>query len=135
MDKRSKKLVKCALYNYPKFFNSVVISTVDWAESNMAIDYSKVAVSSSPGNYKENQLCKILDDNLSKLKWCKVVEKTLEHYHFEKDKRDFVNLHFFRNKSEVATCIALEISRPTFYRWQDEVLEIAFNWAREYKLL
>ena len=135
MEKDAKKVVKFALYNYPKFFDSVVISTVEWAESNMAIDYSKVAVSSSPGNYKESQLCKILDDNQSKLKWCNVVEKVLEHYHFDEQRIKFIQTHFFKHKSDIATCMEVGICRATFFNWQNEILDIAVKWAKELKLI
>lgn len=135
MKKRARDLIKHAFYNYRDMQKVAVISTVDWAESNFAIDYSKVSVQSSPSNYKETQLCALLDDNLKNVRWCYVVEKVLDHYHFERDKIRFITEHYFRKKSDVLTCIEVGICRATFYNWQEEILETAYKWAKELKLI
>lgn len=114
---------------------SAVISTVEWAESNFAVDYSKVSVQTSPGNYKEAQLCAILDDNLKIVRWCYVVEKVLDHYHFEKDKIRFIQEHYFKQKGDIETCFDVGIGRATFYRWQEEIIEEAYKWAKELRLI
>ena len=135
MTNEIRKRIKQAFYDYPKMFKQAVISTVEWAESNMAVDYNKVSVQTSPGNYKETQLCALLDDNLKIVRWCSVVEKVLEHYHFEKDKIKFIESHYFNKKSDNNTCIEICIGRATFYRWQDEIIEEAYKWAKELKLI
>ena len=66
MEQRSRRAIKSALKNYLKNFDNVVQSTVDWAENNMAVDYGKVVVKSSKGNYKETQLCGLIDENQKK---------------------------------------------------------------------
>ena len=135
MKKRARDLIKHALYNYRDMQKVAVISTVDWAESNFAIDYSKVSVQSSPSNYKETQLCALIDDNLKKVRWCYVVEKVLDHYHFEPDKQKFIREHYFLKKGETAICLDIGISRATLYRWQEEILGIAYRWAIELKVI
>lgn len=135
MKSAEKKLIKKALYNYSENLKTAVISTVEWAESNMAVDYGKVAVKSSPSNYKETQLCGIIDESQHLVRWCYMVEKVLDHYRFEKDKVKFVQAHFFKKKSDVATCMEIGIGRATFFRWQTEILEVAYNWAKELKLI
>mgnify|MGYP006375106821 CR=1 FL=1 len=135
MEKGIKRKIKYALFNYPKLCESAVISTVDWAESNMAVDYSKVSVQSSAGNGKETQLCKVIDSNLESLRWCYVIEKVLEHYHFEKDKVKFIQLHFFQKKNESITCLEVGICRATMFNWQEEIIETAYKWAEELKVL
>ena len=135
MTNEIKKRIKQAFYNYPSVMKDAVVSTVEWAESNFAVDYSKVSVQTSPSNYKETQLCALIDDNLSAIRWCYVVEKVLDHYHFETDKVKFVQMHYFKKKSEVEICLDIGIGRRTFYRWQDEIIEEGYKWAKELKLI
>ena len=133
--KKARKQISRVFYTYPKVFKEIVCSTVEWAESNMAVDYSKVAVQTSPSNHKETQLCALMDNNLKKARWCNVVEKVLEHYKFEKDKVRFIDLHWFKKKTETEICIDIGIGRMTFYRWQNEIIDFALNWAKEYELI
>lgn len=135
MERKVRGIVKKALNNYPVIFSDVVQSTVDWAESNMAIDYGKVAVKTSPGNYKEAQLCKLLDDNQQKARWCYVIEKVLDHYKFEQDKIKFIRAFYFDKKSEVQACMEVGISRRTMFYWQEEILDITYRWAKELKVI
>lgn len=135
MERNSRSIVKEAICNYQKFFSDAIQSTVEWAEKNMAVNYSKVNVSSSPSNHKETQLCKLIDDNQKKVRWCYVVEKILDHYCFDEEKIRFINLHFFKNKGEIATCLDIGISRRTFYYWENEILDIGILWAKKIKLL
>lgn len=135
MEKEYKSVVKKALYAYPKAMAGAVISTVEWAESNMAVDYGKVCVQTSPSNYKEAQLCKLIDENTASLRWCYVIEKVLEHYQFEQEKVKFIQKFFFEKKSEAFTCLSVGVSRRTFFRWKEEILETAYKWAVELKVL
>lgn len=135
MTNKIRKLIKKAFYIYPDAFNNVVVSTVDWAESNMAVDYGKVAVQTSPGNYKETQLCALMDENQKRLRWCYVVEKVLDHYKFEQDKVKFIETYYFHKKSEVETCLSVGICRRTMFNWQDEIMGIAYKWAIELKAI
>ena len=135
MEQRSRRAIKSALKNYLKNFDNVVQSTVDWAENNMAVDYGKVVVKSSKGNYKETQLCGLIDENQKKMRWCYMVEKVLDHYHFESDKVRFIEDYFFKQKGEVHTCVNVGIGRATLYRWENEIIETAYKWAKELKLI
>ena len=135
MKNETKKLIKKAFYTYKERMKSAVISTVEWAESNFAVDYSKVSVQTSPSNYKETQLCALIDDNLKNVRWCYVIEKVLDHYHFEQDKIKFIEMHFFKKKSEIETCLDVGISRRLFYYWQDEIIDIGYRWAKELRLI
>ena len=135
MEDKERKIVKRALFNYPKLLDGVVQSTVDWAESNIAVDYSKVAVQTSPSNHKETQLCKLIDKNQNNIRWCYVVEKVLDHYKFEEDKVRFIDLYYFKHKGETQACLEVGICRRTMFYWQEEILEITYRWAREFKLI
>lgn len=130
-----KKIIKKALYHYKDMMKSAVISTVEWAESNFAVDYSKASVQTSPSNYKETQLCALIDDNLKNVRWCYVIERVLDHYRFEQDKVKFIEMHYFKQKGEIETCLEVGISRRLFYYWQEEIIDIAYRWAKELKVL
>ena len=135
MKGKTRFLIKHAFYNYREMQKQSVISTVDWAESNFAVDYSKVSVQSSHSNHKEAQLCALMDDNLKKVRWCYMVEKVLDHYRFEEGKVKFIQEHYFKKKGDILTCLEVGICRATFYNWQEEILETAYNWAKELKLI
>jgi hypothetical protein len=64
-----------------------------------------------------------------------MVEKTLEHYHFEKDKVRFVQLYFFKKNTILYTCLEVGICRATFFNWENEILETAYKWAKELRLV
>lgn len=135
MKKETRKLIKKMFYEYPKNFNKSVTLAVEWAESNMAVDYSKVAVQTTPGNYKETQLCNVIDKNIRELRWCYVIEKVLDHYKFEQDKVKFIKTFYFDKKGEILTCLEVGISRRTLFRMQDEVFDFAYKWAKELKVI
>ena len=135
MKNETRKMIKKAFYTYKEMMKRAVVSTVEWAESNFAVDYSKVSVQTSPNNYKETQLCSLMDNNLKAVRWCYVVEKVLDHYHFEQDKVKFIKIFYFDKKGESLTCLEVGISRRAFFYWQEEILEIAYKWAKELKLI
>ena len=56
MEKAIRKKIEKAFYSYAENKNIGTRAVVDWAESNFAVDYSKVNVQSTPGG-KETQLC------------------------------------------------------------------------------
>ena len=64
-----------------------------------------------------------------------MVEKVLDHYHFESDKVRFIEDYFFKLKGEVHTCVNVGIGRATLYRWENEIIETAYKWAKELKLI
>ena len=135
MENATRNKIKRAFYNYPETMKNAVVSTVEWAESNFAVDYSKVSVQTSPSNHKEAQLCALMDENLKKVRWCYCVDKVLDHYCFEQDKVRFIREHYFNKKGDIETCLNVGICRATFYNWQEEIIEIAYKWAKELKLI
>lgn len=134
MDVKTKKTIEKVFFNYKKFLSKTVTSTVDWAESGLAIDYSKPMVKNTPTGAKETRLCQILDDNQKALRWCYVVEKTLESFKFT-DRDKLIQAYFFENRGEVCTCKRIGICRATFFNWKNEIIEKAFLWAKELKVL
>lgn len=134
MDRKLKKIIEDAFFNYKKISSEAVISTVEWAESNLAIDYSKVSVKSSSTGGKEEKLCEIIDNSQNALRWCYVVEKTLDFFKWD-IKEKLIRIHFFERKSVLRTCQEIHCSRRTCLYWKDEILTKAYQWAIELKLL
>lgn len=135
MKNKEFKIIEKVFYNYKKMMESAVTSTVDLAEKGVIADYMKLPVQSSNRGARENKLCEIIDKQLIEIRWCYVVEKTLDHYCFEQDKKKFINMHYFNHKCDIETCLEVGISRRTFYGWRNEILSIAYKWAVELKLL
>lgn len=135
MESKIRSRIKKAFYTYPKVMAEAVTSTVEWAESNFAVNYEKVCVQATQSNHKETQLCKLIDSNLSKMRWCYVIEKVLDHFKFDRDKIQFIQEYYFERKGENYTCVNVGISRRTLFRWQEEILDIAYKWAVELNVL
>ena len=55
----------------------------------------------------------------------RMVEKVIEHYKFQPDKLKLIELYFLRGKTIVNTCLEVGICRRTFFRWTEEILELA----------
>lgn len=64
-----------------------------------------------------------------------MVEKVLEHYRFEPDKVKMIRLYFLDGQSVNYVCIAVGISRSTFFYWMNEILDLSLRWAKELKLI
>ena len=135
MKNREFKVIERAFYNYQTIMQSAVKSTVDLAEKGIITDYMKLPVQSSNRGARENKLCAIIDDELKKVRWCYVVEKVLDHYYFEKDKVKFIRMHYFDRKTETEACMSIGICRATMFNWRNEILETAYKWAKELRLI
>ena len=134
MEKSVKRKIEYAFFNYKKNMATGVISTVDWAESNMGVDYSKICVQSSNVNSKETKLCEIIDDGITAYRWCLVVEKVLDYYKWDVKER-FIRQRYFDKKSMYQICLNIGICERTFKYWKDEILHKAQQWAEEMRLI
>ena len=134
MKKEERKKIEKAFFNYKEYMAQGVISTVEWAESNMAVDYSKVAVQTSPSNYKEEKLCEVIDQKIDTYRWSLVVEKVLDMHKFDA-KSKFIRKHYFDKKNIYQVCYDIGICERTYKYWKEEIIEDAYLWAKEYKLV
>ena len=134
MEKNIKNKIKNAFYDYPKLKRHGAASVVEWAESGMAVDYSKIKVQSSNMVGKETYLCSLLDENFQSYRWAIVVEKVLDFYKWGFKER-FIQLRYFERKTTVQICFALPISERTFRYWEEEILLKAYMWAKELNLI
>ena len=77
------------------------------------------------------KLEKTISEKIIKSKEKDVVQKVLEHYQFDNPKKKLIELYFFRGKSITMTCLSVGISRATFYRWANEIIELTSKWVKE----
>lgn len=134
MEKSTKKKIEYAFYHYKQFMAQGVISTVAWAEDNMAVDYSKVVVKSSSTGKKEERMCAEIDKGIAAYRWSLVVEKVLDFYKWD-CKEKLIRLKYFEQRSKYYVCEKVGISERTFRYWRDEILLKAQQWAEEYRLI
>lgn len=134
MEKLVRKKIEYAFYNYKKLSDMAVQSTVELAEKNMAIDYSKVVVQSTASNQKEAKLCDAIDRSLSAYRWCIVVEKILDYFKWD-SKEKLIRMKYFEKKGIQEVCFEVGISERTFKYWKEEIILRAYMWAKELKLL
>lgn len=133
MNYQERKQIEHAFYFYEAEMKKYYQSTVDFAESGLAVDYSRERVSSSAMNAKETRLCGIIDKN-NPSPWCKVVENTLITYH-KKVEEQIIRLHYFACKPVSEVSRILSVPLPTAYRKNTEILSTAAEWAKEFGLL
>lgn len=60
-----------------------------------------------------------------------MVEKVVEHYLMEKDKRKMIDMYFMEQRTSAETRIAVGISKTTFFNWKKEILELSYKWLEE----
>lgn len=110
----------------------------DCVNGNLATDYSSVKVKSSLFNYYEESLiCRVSEiENLKKK--CLVVENTVIACRSSWNRIDYmeiINKCLFKKTNESVFYGFNGFSERTFKRRKDEILEIAFMWAREFGLI
>ena len=82
-------------------------------------------------NNGEEQLVDALNTIDELEKWCKVYEKTKDTYFFDNIKRRFIEWKFERGKSVTQIVNGVYICEDTYFRWLDEILTLADNWAKD----
>ena len=133
MNYQEKKQIEHAFYFYETEIKKYYQSTVDFAESGLAVDYSRERVASSATNARETRLCGIIDKN-NPSEWCNVVKNTLITYH-KKPEEQIIILHYFNCKPNSEVSKITGIPLPTVYRKVKDVLETAEEWAKEFGLI
>lgn len=133
MTKQQRKIIEREFYQYN--FNK---RTAD----NYAVDavaYSSAVpdgerVKTSGGTTNEQLVIRAVCTAERMHGWCKVFEKTLEKFRWEqKDK--LMQKRYIERKSIWRTCEEIGICRATYFFWLEEILQTAFMWANEFKLI
>lgn len=134
MTSEQKRQLNRELYNYQVYKGKVKDAREDAFYGGLTIDYSNIRVSSSTGNTAENRLIKALSDSELMLLWIRVFECTLIKYTGEYKDR-LMRMKYIDQCSRRQICGKLHIGTATYHRWLDEILETAYMWSRNLKIL
>lgn len=72
--------------------------------------------------------------NNENAEWKSVCDKTLERFKWTQNEK-LIRKYYFDGKSPIEVYMELYMSEREFYYSKREILDMAFRWAREYKLL
>lgn len=134
MTKQQRKQIEREFYNYKLNRDKAANYVASHALDGLTIDYSEPRVKSSPGNTMENKLIKAIDEEDLAWRWYLVYEKTMERFYWTQ-KDELMRRRYEKKEHETATCMALCIARSTYFAWTEEIMLVAFMWAKELSLL
>lgn len=135
MTSEQKRLINNEFYKCDAY-QSEVKETLDAAVySGTTVDYSGLRVSGGGGtNGVENRVIKALTDTQRKSLWVQVFNCTLIKYTGEYKDR-LIRMKYIERCSRRQICVKLHIGTATYHRWLDEILETAYMWCRNLKIL
>ncbi len=124
LERKIRKKIEWAFYNYDSLKESAKEYIVEIAESQIAVNYDKLPVQSSNDNSIERAIINGIDKNIA-YKWCKVVEQTIEH--FEGTGKDtLIRCKYFEKKRNWDIANRLYISDTSVKYWINDILQYAF---------
>lgn len=133
MTSEQRKIIEREFYRYT--FNKK--TSENYAVYAIAYDSSAPdgdRIKSSTGNKNEQLIIRAIYDQERMRAWCNVYEKTLEKFKWEhKDK--LMEKRYRERKKPEKICREIGIARRTYDYWVDDILEVAYRWAKELKLL
>ena len=133
MTKQQRKEIEKQFYRYKwnkQQSDNYMITAV--AYDSKAPDGERVKTSG--GNTQEQLVIRAIYETERLHGWCTVFEKTLEKFKWEqKDK--LMQKRFLDRKSVWRTCEEIGISRATYFYWLEDILQSAFLWAKELRLM
>lgn len=134
MTNEQRRQLNRELYNYKEYKGKVKETLEDAFYGGLTLDYSNIRVNSSGGNSAENRMIKALSDSERMSLWIRVFEFTLIKYTGEH--KDLVlRKKYIEGKKKYQICREAAISPRTYDYWISELLEVAFRWARIFKVL
>lgn len=135
MTHEQKMLINSEFYNCDAYKREVK-DTLDGAIfAGTTVDYSSLRVSGGGGtNGVENRVIKALTDSQHKSLWLQVFNYTLIKYTGEYKDR-LIRMKYIEGCSRRQICGKLHIGTATYHRWLDEILETAYMWCRNLKIL
>lgn len=134
MTKQQRKKIEREFYNYENMRNECAEYMAERAVAGLGVDFSGERVKTSRVNTTEDKVVKTVDEYERMYKWCLVYEKTLERFKWTlKDK--LMQMRYIDKNHQVCICDVIGISDRTLRYWVEEILQVAFMWAEEYKLL
>lgn len=135
MTNEQKRLINREFYKYDAYSSEVNATLENAVFSGTTVDYSKLRVSGGEGgNGVENRVIKALSDSQQKSLWVQVFNYTMIKYTGEYKDR-LIRMKYIEGCSRRQICGRLHIGTATYHRWLDEILETAFMWCKNLKIL
>ena len=135
MTRQQRKTIEREFYRYIENREKAAAHISERALDGFGTDFSEPRVKSSPkGNAMEARIIGIISESERTWAWCKVFEKTIERFRWTQ-KDELMRRRYIEGETDTETCMRICIERRTYYYWLNEILDIAFMWAREYGIL
>ena len=134
MTRQQRKQIEREFYNYKANRDKAANYVASHAYDGFGIDYTEQHVKSSIFNNPERKLIQALGEEERAWKWCVVFQKTMERFRWTQ-KDELMRRRYIEREHEVKTCMGLCIARSTYFAWTEEVLLVAFMWAKEFNIL
>lgn len=135
MTRQQRKTIEREFYRYIENRDKAAAHISERAFDGFGTDFSEPRVQSSPkGNTMEARTIGIISESERIWKWCKVFEKTIERFKWTQ-KDELMRRRYIERETDTETCAVICVDRSTYYHWLNEILEIAFVWARECGIL
>lgn len=124
IDKKIRKKIENAFYNYSSLKQQGAEYLVELAEAGLTAKYDSVGGRASGDNTTETRCVKAVDSNRA-VQWCRVVEKTLEHFR-DTGKDTLIRLRYFEHLKLWKCGEKLYISESALKLWINDILDYAF---------
>lgn len=132
LDRKIRKKIEWAFRTYDTLKEQGADYLVALAEQGITPMYGAAGSRASPGNPTESKGIKVTEHNA--VLWCKVVENTLTAFQWDME-HELITLHYFKKKSRAFVCECLGVGERTFTYWTENIMNYAYQWVQEYKLV
>ncbi|MCI9519256.1 MAG: hypothetical protein HFK08_08420 [Clostridia bacterium] len=132
LDRKIRKKIEWAFRNYSTLQKQGADYIVELAEQGTTPAYGLVGGGHAPGNPTESKGIKAAENNA--MLWCKVVENTLTTFRWDIE-YELIKMFYFEKKSRTRVCERLGVAERTFTYWTENIMNYAYQWVQEYKLM
>lgn len=133
MNKSQRRQIEREFYNYKNNKQMAAEYVASHALDGFAVDYSKERVQSSQKNGIESKVLAAISKEEAAWKWALVFEKTLERFLWT-NKDELIRLRYIKRMGRFSICNRIGIANSTYTYWIEEIAQVAYLWAKEYKL-
>lgn len=133
MTKQQRKTIEREFYRYKWNKTQVDNYAVTAVAYNSSVPDGE-CVKTSNGNTAEQLVIRAIYETERMRGWVSVFDKTLEKFKWEqKDK--LMLKRYIERKGIWRTCDEIGISRATYFYWLEDILQVAYLWAKELNII
>lgn len=134
MTKAERRTIEKEFFRYTENSRKAASYIEMHAADGIAIDQTSPRVIATPRNGVERAVICLVNEEERARRWSFIFDKTLERFRWTM-KDELMRRRYIRQEHYLLTCAALHLSPKAYYHWRREVLEVAFLWAKELKIL